>query len=165
MEYPYPIPCEGVQHTRALIAIGLINLCIEHWGADDNPKGTIKRLANIQKYADECAIQTKRRKISQGSMRAINAYAEIIEKNAITEEMPIHERAVQWLILFWIGVQFIDEVRTTCPIYWQGNKRKSWQLLQRTTENLAKVLDKIWPEAQERFASIYLTLSEAVEAA
>ena len=161
----YPYPCEGMQHTRALVALGIIDVCIEHWGNEDIPKGTIKRLANIRRHHDECCKQTRRRAMSQGTKRAVYAYAEIMEHHLITEEMTPHERAVQWLHIFWIGIQFIDEVRTTCPIYWNGKKRKSWQLLQRTTENLAKSLDKLWPEAQERFAPIYLEISDAMEAA
>lgn len=44
-------------------------------------------------------------------------------------------------------------------------KRKSWRLLQRTTDNLAFALDRLWPGARDRFAPIYLEISEAVEAA
>ena len=98
-------------------------------------------------------------------MRAINVYADIMERHTIKDEMTEEERDEQWLMIFWIGVHFIYEVKTTCPLYWEGEKRKSWQLLLRTTENLALALDKLWPEAQNRFAPVYLEIADAMEAA
>ena len=163
---PAYIPNPGFQHTRALAALGIIQLCIDVWDTSDDPKSAnAKKLANIQRYLDDCAEQTRKRPLSRGATRAINAYAEIMERNAITEEMTEAERDEQWLVMFWIGLHFIYEVKTTCPLYWEGEKRKSWQLLLRTTENFALALDKLWPEAQNRFAPVYLEISEAMEAA
>lgn len=61
-------------------------------------------LANIQKYLDDCAVQTRKRKLSRGSMRAINAYAEIMERHSAIAEMTDAERDEQRLVAWRIGV-------------------------------------------------------------
>ena len=63
---PRYIPNSGIQHTRAITALGVIQLCIDTWDTSDDPKSAnVKKLANIQRHLDECMKQTRKRPLSR----------------------------------------------------------------------------------------------------
>lgn len=125
-------PISGIQHTRAVIALTIAQLCCELYKRDDNP-----RIDEIQKTINACSKLTKKKKLSAGAKRDI-------DNAAITLE-PYIEKIINanqynflmyWEPLFWAALTFVEDVIATCPEYTTGIKIK-WEKLQSYMEMLA----------------------------
>ena len=158
MKFPsehYPNP--GIQHTRCVLALTAVQACLEvlHPAADCDT--ALKRqLAEISRWIEACAQQTRCKKLSAGAKRDLDKRFRVLQRYMITEDMPDETRFRRWAALIWAALTFVEDACNTCPIYTRGGGNEHWRYLRQTVNTLAEGLRTLEPGMDEDGTSIYM---------
>lgn len=158
MEFPsehYPNP--GIQHTRCVLALTAVQACLEVFHPAADCDTALKRqLAEISRWIEACAQQTRCKKLSAGAKRDLDKRFRVLQRYMITEDMPDETRFRRWAALIWAALTFVEDACNTCPIYTRGGGNEHWRYLRQTVNTLAEGLRTLEPGMDEDGTSIYM---------
>lgn len=148
------IPLPGVQHTRAIVALTLAQVCMDQF-QPENDNDVSRHIGEICAAITACARGTKKKKISAGTKRALDNFFDILVKQFGQDITDPDKLFARWASLVWCASHFLTDVLATCPKYAKG-PNQNWHKLRRLMNELADGLLEIDPAADERGTRIYL---------
>lgn len=147
-------PNTGIQHTRAVIALAVVTVFLERFVTDDGTE-LAEHMKIIGKYADDCAVKTRKKALSGGAKRDISNAAEVLAPYFSTKITDPQDRFRQWCAIVWCAMTFIEDVIATCPVYCSGAEGGKWQRLHAAVEALGDALVQLEPGIDEYGTMIY----------
>lgn len=155
MEYPVA----AIQHTRAVIALTLITICLETY------VGSNLGLADeLRKRINSCATLVKKKKLSAGAKKDMDN-CQIVVSEHIEAMQPSRNEAYlyKWSVLLWTALTFVEDVLATCPQYTVGLEKGKWKKLCTTISTLATSLQIQYPGIDEEGTYLYERAAWALE--
>lgn len=155
MKFPpehYPNP--GVQHTRAVVALTVVTMCLELF--TPTPKSAMeKHMAKLRQWVNACFEQTTKKRLSAGAKRDLERCCDKLAPHVSTATMSDDARFCAWASLIWAAWLFTLDVKNTCPLYSDGRDGQRWRWLLHWLESLAVGLCQIEPRVDEQGTAIY----------
>lgn len=156
-------PVTGVQHSLAVAALTVLTICLEQY-ADTSQSQLAKHIELIKREVDACGMTTKKKKLSAGSRRALDACSlKLAPYIALSPDINKNELFTRWAALVWCAMTFIDDVNVICPQFTYGTFRRKWRKLQEYVAALAFALLMLEPGVDEKGTQIYLKAAYALD--
>lgn len=155
-------PNSGIQHTRAVFALSMVTM---FHGMYQPKEGTeIERhMKKIMSAVQACAELTKKKKLSQGAIRALNAATEALSPYLEVSQLSKDKAYERWCAFVWCALTFIEDVINTCPQYIAGLYVKKWKTLHNLVNELANSLYEIAPKFDDEGTMFYEMAAWALE--
>lgn len=136
----------GIQHTQAVLALGIITMNIEFFSY---PKDLKAQIDKIDRWAKAASKKTKQKALSQGAKRDL-------EKVVATFCVALNENSKDLTrtagIAWWTAWPLALDAFSVCSNYASG---KEWRYLVQTIETICKQFLKEYPEVEILGTELY----------
>lgn len=139
--YPYksPPPIAAIQHSRCLLALTAIRVCIDEIDRDAVSDPFREQLARIETLLDRCSKDIRDRELSAGARRDLNrAFTTFAAKSGIFGKSG-DDLFYAWGCSMWCAMSLHDDCMATCPAYYRGSH---WHKLNLAMEELCISMDR-----------------------
>lgn len=155
-------PNSGIQHTRAVFALSMVTMFHGMYQAKENTD-IEEHMKKINAAVASCAELTKKKKLSQGAIRALDSATEALSPYLSVADLSKKKSYARWSAFVWCALTFIEDVLNTCPQYIIGGYKKRWQELRGLVDELANSLYKLAPKLDEEGTMFYEMAAWAME--
>lgn len=163
MKYPAShYPNSGIQHARAVFALSMVTMFHGMYQPKENTY--IKtHMKDIQEAVEACATLTRKKKLSQGAIRSLDAATEALSPYLSVAALSKKKSYSRWASFVWCALTLIEDVMNTCPQYAKGQHVKNWEKLHALVNQLAQSIIYIEPKLDEEGTMFYEMAAWAME--
>lgn len=152
--YPYksPPPIAAIQHSRCLLALTTIRVCINEIDSEAVSVSFREQLARIETLLDRCSKDIRDRKLSAGARRDLDRAFTILAKKGALSGKADDDLFFAWASSIWCGATLLLDCKATCPAYYHGSH---WEKLYDVMDNFCIQMDKLDERIGEHGFKLY----------
>lgn len=148
-------PVTGVQHTRAIVALATTEVFLTLY-KDEEKNAFSDFLNEIRDEIDACGKSTKKKAMSAGTQRALQACSQIIVPYIDMKRHKGDELFSRWSALVFCARYFLYDALATAPQFTRGATAKHWHKLVDDVESLSDSLGSLDKSIDALGTKIYL---------